>query len=87
MESRIDPRDRCVTLRLVNRGAAALTFMLRSDTGWPRRITVRAGGSRTVDWPTAAEHGWYDLTIVTSAGGFHRRLAGHIENGRESVTG
>jgi phospholipase C len=46
------------------------------------------GETRTLTHPTSAAHGWYDL-VVTVAGdpAFSRRLAGHIEDGRPSVTG
>lgn len=34
-----------------------------------------------------ASHGWYDFTLTTSSSDmFSRRFAGHVDNGRESVT-
>ncbi|MGP3928149.1 phosphocholine-specific phospholipase C [Streptomyces sp. 8N616] len=94
--TRIDPRDRDVVLTLANRGTEPLTFTVR-PTGyvddadlwdWTREIVVKPGRSRTVVHSAADAHGWYDLTIaVTEDPAFHRRLMGHIENGRESVSG
>ncbi|MGB8945153.1 MAG: phospholipase C, phosphocholine-specific [Streptomyces sp.] len=53
-----------------------------------RTVRVKAGSRRTVAWHTDDEHGWYDIQ-VTAAGdtAFRRRLMGHIENGRASVSG
>ena len=51
-----------------------------------RRVTVRPRRARTIEWRTS--DGWYDVTITTAEdAAFLRRLAGHIENGRPSVTG
>ncbi|MFE4826825.1 phosphocholine-specific phospholipase C [Streptomyces sp. NPDC056672] len=71
--------------------------------GWTRRITVKPGRSRNVVHSAADAHGWYDIEITAEpsthggAGvtgvtgdtgtGFRRRLMGHIENGRPSVSG
>ncbi|GAB2625197.1 phospholipase C, phosphocholine-specific [Streptomyces capparidis] len=94
--SRIDPRHRTVRLALTNRGSRPLTFTVR-PVGYAgrrgaerltRKVTVLPGGSRTVLHPAADTHGWYDLTVtVAQDRAFHRRLMGHIENGRESVSG
>jgi phospholipase C len=53
-----------------------------------RVVRVKAGSSRTIAWHTGDEHGWYDVE-VTAAGepAFRRRLMGHIEDGRASVSG
>ncbi|MEV8019361.1 phosphocholine-specific phospholipase C [Streptomyces sp. NPDC086554] len=85
-----------IHLTLANRGREELVFTVkplgyvdeadvRSRT---RTVRVKAGSSRTVAWPTGDEHGWYDVEI-TAAGepAFRRRLMGHIENGRASVSG
>ncbi|MDX3851885.1 phosphocholine-specific phospholipase C [Streptomyces sp. AK02-01A] len=68
--------------------------------GWTRQITVKPGRSRSVVHSAADAHGWYDIEITaepgTGGGGanhndagvrFRRRLMGHIENGRASVSG
>ncbi|OEJ41101.1 phospholipase C, phosphocholine-specific [Streptomyces agglomeratus] len=97
VSSYLDVRDRDLHLTLVNRGKEPLTFAVRTlayadeadlDEGRPREITVRPGRSRTVVHSAADAHGWYDLAItVTGDGAFRRRLMGHIENGRASVSG
>ncbi|OLT12857.1 phospholipase C, phosphocholine-specific [Actinomadura sp. CNU-125] len=51
-----------------------------------REVTVPAGGRATVDWPT--EHGWYDVEVRAAGDeAFRRRLMGHLENGRPSISG
>ncbi|MCK7626640.1 phospholipase C, phosphocholine-specific [Streptomyces sp. RS10V-4] len=89
--TRIDAARRELHLTLVNPGATDLTVTLTplayADTA-PRTLTVKAGGTRTVAHAAAGAHGWYDLELtVAEDGSFHRRLMGHVEDGRESVTG
>ncbi|MFM9366608.1 phosphocholine-specific phospholipase C [Streptomyces sp. Da 82-17] len=89
--TRIDARTRAVQVTLRNTGSAALTFTLRplayTDAA-PRTVRVAAGQSRTVAYETGEAHGWYDLEIVAAGDEpFRRRLMGHIENGKDSVSG
>ncbi|MGW0521565.1 phosphocholine-specific phospholipase C [Crossiella sp. NPDC003009] len=75
--------SRLLRLTLRNTGSTPLTFDLDG-----RKIRVAPSSSRTVHHSAAATRGWYDLTIrVQGDGGFHRRLCGHIENGRDSTSG
>ncbi|MGQ4490597.1 phospholipase C, phosphocholine-specific [Streptomyces sp. 372A] len=94
--SRVDGRDRDLHLTLRNNGRRALTFLVRplgyvdeADLkGWTRRVTVKPGRSRTVVHSAADARGWYDLAVTAEGeSGFRRRLMGHIENGRASVSG
>ncbi|MGX1881426.1 phosphocholine-specific phospholipase C [Streptomyces sp. NPDC055287] len=97
VSSYLDVRDRDLHLTLVNRGKEPLTFTVRTlayadeddlDERRPREVTVKPGRSRTVVHSAADAHGWYDLSItVTGDGAFRRRLMGHIEDGRASVSG
>ncbi|WP_031087689.1 phosphocholine-specific phospholipase C [Streptomyces sp. NRRL WC-3549] len=94
LSSRIDADERDLHLTLRNDGRRTLNFTVRPlgyvDGGdlrdRTRRVEVKPGRSRTVVYPAAGEHGWYDL-VVTAEGSFRRRLMGHIENGRASVSG
>ncbi|MGW0908000.1 phosphocholine-specific phospholipase C [Streptomyces sp. NPDC002853] len=94
LASAITRRELHVTL--ANRGRKELVFTVK-PLGYvdeddvrkrTRTVRVKAGSSRTIAWHTDDEHGWYDFQ-VTSAGepAFRRRLMGHIENGRASVSG
>jgi phospholipase C len=92
--SRIDPHERDLHLTLAATGSGPVTFTVRplgyvdeADlAGWTRGVTVKPGRSRTVVHSAADAHGWYDVE-VTGPDGFRRRLMGHIENGRPSVSG
>ncbi|MEU9981153.1 phosphocholine-specific phospholipase C [Streptomyces sp. NPDC050856] len=92
--SRIDHDDRDLHLTLSSTGDKPVTFTVRPHgyvdeadlADWTRTITVKAGRSRTVVHSAADAHGWYDVE-VTGDDGFRRRLMGHVENGRPSVSG
>ncbi|GGW46471.1 phosphocholine-specific phospholipase C [Streptomyces xantholiticus] len=97
--SAVDHHDRDLHLTLRNSGSAPLTFTVRplgyaedADLhSWTRRITVKAGRSRRVVHSAADAHGWYDIEVTAEGAqaesGFRRRLMGHIENGRASISG
>ncbi|WP_455356800.1 phosphocholine-specific phospholipase C [Streptomyces sp. SYSU K217416] len=96
LSSHIDHEDRDLHLTLRNRGTKPLTFTVRplgyvdeADLrDWTREITVKPGRSRTVVHSAADAHGWYDLQVTAEGdSAFRRRLMGHIENGRASVSG
>ncbi|WP_299533813.1 phosphocholine-specific phospholipase C [uncultured Streptomyces sp.] len=94
--SRIDAHERDLHLTLRNGGRRTLTFTVRplhyvdeADLrDWTRTVTVKPGRSRSVVHSAADAHGWYDLEVrAEGEDGFRRRLMGHIENGRPSVSG
>ncbi|MGW2843572.1 phosphocholine-specific phospholipase C [Streptomyces sp. NPDC001274] len=94
--SRIDAHERDLHLTLRNTGRTTLTFTVRplgyveeADLrDWTRTVTVKPGRSRTVVHSAADAHGWYDLAVTVDGDDvFRRRLMGHIENGRASVSG
>lgn len=92
--SSVDHHDRDLHLTLRNEGDLPVTFTVRSlgyadeaDLGdWRREFKVKPGRSRHVVHSAADAHGWYDIE-VTAGRGFRRRLMGHIENGKPSVSG
>ncbi|KUF14958.1 phosphocholine-specific phospholipase C [Streptomyces silvensis] len=85
-----------IHLTLANRGKEPLVYTVR-PLGYveeadvrrrTRTVRVRAGSSRTLAWATGDERGWYDVEVTAEGDeGFRRRLMGHIENGRASVSG
>ncbi|MFI1827988.1 phosphocholine-specific phospholipase C [Streptomyces sp. NPDC020412] len=92
----VDHHDRDLHLVLRNTGATSVTFTVRplayvddADLAdWTRTIRVKPGRSRTVVHSAADAHGWYDLEVTADRDpAFRRRLTGHIENGRPSVSG
>jgi phospholipase C len=85
-EPGLQAKDLRITLR--NTGKDALTFTLRALAygGRTREVTVPKGQARTVNWHT--RQGWYDVeATVKEEASFRRRLMGHVENGKASVTG
>ncbi len=91
MGTRIDAGRREFHLTVTNHSRTDLTFTLRplayTDSA-PRTVKVKAGSIRTVAHSAADAHGWYDLGLTAGEDmSFRRRLMGHVENGKESVTG
>ncbi|MFI1394779.1 phosphocholine-specific phospholipase C [Streptomyces sp. NPDC020681] len=94
--TRIDHHDRDLHLVLRNDGGMTVTFTVRplayvddqDLADWTRSITVKPGRSRTVVHSAADADGWYDIEVTADRdAAFRRRLMGHIENGRPSVSG
>jgi phospholipase C len=57
------------------------------DAGYGRgeqSVRIAAGGAQELLWALQSSHHWYDLII--SADKHQWRLAGHIEDGHESVS-
>jgi phospholipase C len=75
-----------LVLELTNHGAAAVTFTITPNNyaGHPKthRVPAHSHASHEVD----LFHGWYDVT-VTISGEQSWRYVGHLENGRNSITG
>ena len=75
-----------VRLHLRNGGEQTLTVTVR-DASYgrgERSIPIGAGGTHELLWDLQSSHHWYDL--IVSAGRHEWRLAGHIEDGHESVS-
>ena len=81
-----DPRVHKVTLVFTNTGSDEIRLTV-ADAYTSRRTTVvlDAGQSTSRVWNVSRARGWYDLT-VTGHGGVSLRYAGHLENGRDSIT-
>lgn len=75
-----------IGLQLHNTGKRSLTVTVR-DVSYgrsERSVLVAAGSTQELLWDLQSSHHWYDLII--SAGRHEWRLAGHIEDGHESVS-
>jgi phospholipase C len=56
-------------------------------TGRSFPIAVRPGRTESVLIPSVLRKGWYDITITSHADpAYLRRLAGHVETGRPSIS-
>ena len=74
-------------LTLTNEGASTDVTIV-DGYGQPRRVTERipAGGQIVYVVPGNA-HGWYDVTVTSSADhAYVRQLAGHVEDGAPSIS-
>lgn len=96
VSTRIDARERDLHLTLRNDGSRTLTYTVRplgyvdedDLRDWRRTVKVKPGRSRTLVHSAADAHGWYDLLVTADEeSSFRRRLMGHMENGRASVSG
>jgi phospholipase C len=77
-----------VTLHIQNHGSIAeKVSILNAYSGKAQTRTVHAGHSATFESELRHSFGWYDLTVTAeSDSSFARQLAGHLENGRPSMT-
>ena len=88
VEARYEGEEPAIALEITNLARQACTVSISSGYGG-ETIThdLRAGQSFHERFELGRSFGWYDLTIVTDTDpGFLRRLAGHLENGRDSVS-
>ncbi|MFD9943011.1 phosphocholine-specific phospholipase C [Nonomuraea sp. NPDC059023] len=84
----IDPRR--LRVEITNLGESRVKLRVRALAygGKEQAVPLRAGQYRQVVWPLEGSHGWYDLEITCEEDpSYRRRLMGHVENGRPSVTG
>lgn len=84
-----DEANANVYLTLINRGATACTFTITPNAypGFsPETVAVPAGKSVDRNWALAAQGNWYDFTVTAAQGGFTRRFAGRLENGKDGVS-
>jgi phospholipase C len=83
-----DKDGESVTLHIHNSGSIeekVSIFDAYSDKSQTR--TVHAGHTATFESQLQHSFGWYDLTVTAqSDSSFARQLAGHVENGRPSMT-
>jgi phospholipase C len=89
VESRYDVDDDTVILTITNLGKAATQVTVANAYGNDHAVTrqLRPGHSDRQRWDLKKSFGWYDLSVTTDGDpGFLRRLAGHLENGRDSVS-
>src|SRR5262249_30011098 len=89
VESRYDADDDTIVLTITNLGQAASRVMVSNAYGDDHPITrqlnpVHSEQQRRL---LTKSFGWYDLSVQADpAPDFLRRLAGHLENGRDSVS-
>ena len=73
-----------LVLTISNHGDLAQTVDVNGDP-----LDIRPGHERKITFdPLHRDHGWYEVTVTLPASSsFVRRFAGHLEDGRPSLTG
>jgi phospholipase C len=88
--ARYDVPNNRLILRLRNRGTGSCRLTVRANhytSAAPRSYTLAPGKELDVMWPLSASAHWYDISVTSDRDtGFLRRLAGHMETGRASVS-
>ncbi|CDG19458.1 phosphocholine-specific phospholipase C [Xenorhabdus doucetiae] len=80
--------DTCLQLVLSNPGDRTVEITIARcpyTSRGPWHIELPAGGCHSQTFDTRPSGGWYDLSLKGSHG-WHRRLAGRLENGEHSVS-
>lgn len=88
VDVRYDIDDYALIIRVTNQSHAACRVVVCGAYDERSLIDVLPRG-RALEkrWRLKSSFGWYDLTITTNADrNFLRRVAGHLENGRDSVS-
>jgi phospholipase C len=83
-----DEQRNKITLTIANRGPQPAVVTVRDGyTSRRTTLSLRPGQSGTRRWTLSPARGWYDL-LVTVQGDpqFRYRYAGHLENGRDSIS-
>jgi phospholipase C len=78
-----------LTVTVNNPGAAPLSLAITANEYGlkPVNLTAPAGGTANAQWTLRSSAGWYDLSVTNpKAPGYHRRLAGRIETGKDSFS-
>jgi phospholipase C len=87
--SRYDAASGRLVLTLHNAGPSPVTLTVAEaySKAPPRSHALTSGASLEDAWPIAASAHWYDVSVTAAEdAGFLRRLAGHVETGRPSLS-
>jgi phospholipase C len=89
-ETRYEKDGEQIILTLRNEGSSPIDLEVLANAYGPpkpRRYTIAPGGCQEDCRELTASGHWYDLRIVTSSDArYLRRLAGHVETGKASIT-
>jgi phospholipase C len=80
-------RDGAVVMTVRAVGAATTVTLANAyNGGRSRSMTVAAGRERELTVETRSTGGWYDVRLTVEGQAFARELAGHVEDGRPSIS-
>jgi phospholipase C len=84
------PKDGKLRITLRNEGSEPVTLEVKPAAyldAPPRLHHLKPGESAQDDWDLSASHNWYDFIVTCAeAPSFRRRLAGHGEDGKPSLS-
>ncbi len=89
VDVRVDADDGVVVLRVANQRRDASRIRITNAYGDGGTLVEVLPRGRTLEkrWPLPSTFGWYDIAVRADADpGFLRQAAGHVENGRDSVS-
>jgi phospholipase C len=82
-----DNSGRGIKLEITNLGETCEVSILDAYSKDQITQTLNAGEKLTKHWNLKQSYGWYDFAIeVNTDTSFQRHIAGHVENGEESMT-
>lgn len=83
-----DEASHGLVLEIVNRTSrVAVVSVFNAYTSKTVTLAIGSGGSESKRWTLASTRGWYDLAVrVEDDAGFEHRLAGHLEDGEDSIS-
>ena len=75
-----------VSVLVTTQRAATVVLTNALASRQPKDVTLPAAGHHRFEVPTRETGGWYDLTLSVEGTTFTRQFAGHLENGKPSVS-
>lgn len=79
--------SRSLAVALTNKGASCVVTLADNYTGRSERHRLQRGQRLETQIRLQQTHGWYDLTVTADTdASFGWQLAGHVENGRPSIS-
>lgn len=78
-----------VIMSVENTTKSSLTLRIKDESyksGFTKDVTIAKGKTSTLSWDTSNSFGWYDLSVTDINKSFSQRFAGHVENGKESMS-
>jgi phospholipase C len=86
VEATIRTRGAAVVLTVRAKGRSATVTLTNGYGGRTRTVTVPTGRERDITVETRSTGGWYDVRLAVSGHSFAREFAGHLEDGRPSIS-
>src|SRR5262245_30480833 len=83
-----DEDANAITLTITNRSGDTVSVTITNTYSGDRTSQLlRAGKSLELQWDVAPAFGWYEFVITVDHDAvFEQRLAGHVENGQNSIS-